>query len=77
MKDKQKAVTWLCLTVIVTAGLRYVPPYLLEQRRLDQQDRALDFKERVFLKEHGTVAPPTVALPENAPIAFSPRRQTL
>lgn len=63
MNDKYKAVTWLCLTVMVTAGLKYVPPYLLEQRRLDQQERVLDIKERVYLRQKEL---PTVSLPANA-----------
>ena len=63
MNNKYKAVTWLCLTVMVTAGLKYVPTYLLEQRKLDQQDRVLDIKERVYLQQNKL---PTVSLPANA-----------
>lgn len=72
MNYKYKAITWLCLTVMVTAGLKYVPPYLLEQRKLDQQDRFLDMKERAYLQEKGL---PTVSLPANA--NTSPRSQVL
>jgi len=60
MKEKSKAVMWLCFTVLVAAGMKYVPPYLLEQRRLDMQERALDMREEAFL--HQRVAP-TVSVP--------------
>jgi len=60
MKDKSKAVMWLCFTMLVAAGMKYVPPYLLEQRRLDMQERALDLREEAFL--HQRVAP-TVSVP--------------
>jgi hypothetical protein len=63
MKDKTRVIAWLCLTIMMTAGLKYVPPYLLEQRKLDQQDRVLDIKERVYLKQNGV---PTVSLPATA-----------
>lgn len=72
MPDKLKSVTWICLTLMVTAGLKFVPPYLLEQRKLDQTDRILDLKERVYL-EQGKL--PTVSLPVNA--LSSPRSQIL
>jgi len=55
MKDKSKVVLWLCFTVLAGAGMKYVPPYLLEQRKLDIQDRALDLQEEAFL--HQQVAP--------------------
>ena len=60
MKDKSKAVMWICFTVVVAAGMKYVPPYLLEQRRLDMQDRVLDMREDALL--HQRVAP-TVSVP--------------
>jgi hypothetical protein len=60
MNDKSKAVMWLCFTVLVAAGMKYVPPYLLEQRRLDMQERALDLREEAFLHEH---VAPTVSMP--------------
>jgi hypothetical protein len=60
MKDKSKVVMWLCFTALVATGLKYVPPYLLEQRRLDMQERALDLREEAFL--HQRVAP-TVSVP--------------
>ena len=60
MRDKSKVVMWLCLTVLVAAGMKYLPPYLLEQRRLDMQERALDLREEAFL--HQRVAP-TVSVP--------------
>jgi len=63
MKNKNRAINWLCLAVLTTAGLKYVPPYLLEQRKLDQQDRVLDLKERVYLQQHGV---PKVSLPATA-----------
>jgi len=52
MNDKYRPVAWACLTALVLAGLRYVPPYLLEQRKLDQQDRVLDLKELMYLKQN-------------------------
>lgn len=51
---------WLCFTVLAASGMRYVPPYLLEQRRLDMQERALDLREEAFLHQHVT---PTVSVP--------------
>jgi hypothetical protein len=61
MKDKSKAVLWVCFTAIVLAGMKYVPPYLLEQRAMDMQERMLDLKEDAFLHQKVT---PTVSLPE-------------
>jgi hypothetical protein len=61
MKDKSKAVMWVCFTVLIATGMKYVPPYLLEQRRMDMQDRMLDLQEDAFL--HQKVAPPTVSAP--------------
>ena len=46
---------WLCFTMLAAAGMKYVPPYLLEQRRLDMQERSLDLREEAFL--HERVAP--------------------
>jgi hypothetical protein len=60
MKDKSKAVLWLCFTMLIVAGMKYVPPYLIEQRTLDMQERALDMREEAFL--HQRVAP-TVSVP--------------
>jgi hypothetical protein len=60
MKDKSKVVMWLCFTILVATGMKYVPPYLLEQRKLDMQERALDMREEAFL--HQQVAP-TVSVP--------------
>jgi len=60
MKEKSKAVMWLCFTVLVATGMKYVPPYLLEQRRLDMQERALDQREEVFLRQR---VAPTVSVP--------------
>ena len=60
MNDKSKAVLWICFTVLVAAGIKYVPPYLLEQRRLDMQERLLDLREDAFLHQKGT---PTVSDP--------------
>lgn len=60
MTQKQRTICWLCLTVLTTAGLKYLPTYLVEQRKLDQQDRVLDLKERVYLKANGL---PTVSVP--------------
>jgi hypothetical protein len=65
MKDKSKVILWLCFTVLVAAGMKYVPPYLLEQRRLDLQERALDMREDAFL--HQRVAP-TVSVPVPADV---------
>jgi hypothetical protein len=61
MEDKSKVVLWICFTALIAAGMKYVPPYLLEQRRLDMQERVLDLREDAFL--HQKVAP-TVSLPE-------------
>jgi hypothetical protein len=61
MNDKSKAVMWVCFTVLVASGMRYIPPYLLEQRSLDMQERMLDLKEDAFL--HQKVSP-TVSVPE-------------
>ena len=60
MKDKSKAVMWLCFTVLIGAGMKYVPPYLLEQRRLDLQEQALDLREEAFLRQR---VAPTVSVP--------------
>jgi hypothetical protein len=40
-----------------------VPPYLLEQRRLDMQERLLDLREDAFLHQKAT---PTVSDPRAA-----------
>ncbi len=61
MKDKSKAVLWICFTALVASGLKYVPTYLLEQRRLDMQERMLDLREDAFLHQKPT---PTVSVPE-------------
>jgi len=63
MKDKSKAVLWVCFTLLIASGLKYVPPYLLEQRRLDMQERLLDLREDAFLHQKPT---PTVSVPEEA-----------
>ena len=60
---KERIILWICLTLLVTAGLRYVPQYLVEQQKLDQADRILDFKERVYLHRAGA---PTVSVPAAA-----------
>jgi hypothetical protein len=60
MKEMSKVAMWLCFTALVAAGMKYVPPYLLEQRKLDIQDRMLDMREEAFL--HQQVAP-TVSVP--------------
>ena len=60
MIDKSKAVMWLCFTVLVATGMKYLPPYLVEQRRLDMQERALDLREEAFLRQR---VAPTVSLP--------------
>jgi hypothetical protein len=61
MKEKSKAVLWICFTALAAAGIKYVPPYLLEQRRLDMQERLLDLREDAFLHQKVT---PTVSDPE-------------
>jgi hypothetical protein len=63
MKDKTKAVMWLCFTVLIAAGMKYVPPYLIEERMLDMQDRVLDLREDAILHQRAT---PTVSVPEPA-----------
>lgn len=50
MKETNKVILWICFTIIVAAGLKYIPIYLVEERKLDQQERVLDIKERAFLK---------------------------
>ncbi len=60
MNDKSKAVLWICFTVLVAAGIKYVPPYLIEQRKLDMQERMLDIREDAFLHQRPT---PTVSDP--------------
>ena len=62
MKDTSKAIKWLCLTVLVAAGIKYVPPYLVEERRLDLQERILDLREEAFLRQQikPTVSDPSV-----------------
>jgi hypothetical protein len=60
MKDKTKAIKWLCLTLLVAAGLKYLPSYMVEQRRLDMQERALDLREEAFLRQQ---IPPQVSVP--------------
>ncbi len=60
MKEKSKAVLWVCFTILIASGTKYVPPYLLQQRQLDLQERMLDMKEDAFL--HHKV-PPTVSVP--------------
>jgi len=61
MKDKSKAVLWICFTALVASGLKYIPPYLLEQRRMDMQEQMLDLREDAFLHQKPT---PTVSVPE-------------
>lgn len=63
MNEKSKAVLWVCFTLLIAAGMKYVPPYLLQQRQLDLQERALDIREEAFL--HQKVAP-TVSVPQEA-----------
>jgi hypothetical protein len=70
MKDKNRAIQWLCLALMTTAGLKYVPPYLLEQRKLDLQDRVLDLKEHILLQRQST---PTVSLPATAELRPLPQ----
>lgn len=61
MKDKSKAVLWICFTVLVASGMKYVPPYLIQQRQLDIQERQLDIREDAFLHQKPV---PTVSVPE-------------
>lgn len=61
MKDKSKALMWLCFTVLVATGMKYIPPYLLDQQKLDMQERALDLREEALLRQRVT---PTVSVPE-------------
>jgi len=63
MNDKSKAVLWICFTVLIAAGVKYVPPYLLEERRMDIQERLLDLREDAFLHQKAT---PTVSVPQEA-----------
>ncbi len=50
MKETNKVILWICFTVIIAAGLKYIPTYLVEERKLDQQERVLDIKERALMK---------------------------
>lgn len=50
MKETNKVILWICFTFIIAAGLKYIPVYLVEERKLDQQERVLDIKERAFMK---------------------------
>ncbi len=61
MNNKSTAVMWICFTVLVAAGMKYVPPYLIDQRRLDLQEQLLDLKEDAFLHQKPV---PTVSDPE-------------
>ena len=63
MKDKKGSLLWVCLTILIVAGLKYVPAYMAVQRQLDIEDRALDLKEDSFLHQRSA---PTVSLPEHA-----------
>ena len=56
MKETNKVILWICFTLLVAAGLKYIPTYLVEERKLDQQERVLDIKERVFMKNGGVPA---------------------
>ncbi len=73
MNQKYKAVCWLCLTILITAGLKYVPTYLVQERALDQQDRVIDLKERAYLQATGTA--PTISIP--APVKAAAPSQLL
>jgi len=60
MKDKSKAVMWLCFTILVAAGMKYLPPYLIEQQRLEIQQHVLDLREEAILRQRVS---PTVSVP--------------
>jgi hypothetical protein len=62
MNDKSRAVLWICFTVLVAAGMKYVPAYLVQERQLDIQERTLDLKEDAFL--HQKVAPTVSVSPQ-------------
>jgi hypothetical protein len=64
MKDKSKLVMWVCVTVLACVGMKYVPPYLVQERTLDLQERALDLREEAFLRQQVN---PRVSLP--APVS--------
>jgi hypothetical protein len=61
MKEMSKALKWLCLTILVAAGMKYVPAYLVQQRQMDVEDRVLDLREEAFLQQR---VAPTVSTPE-------------
>jgi hypothetical protein len=63
MKDKSKLVMWICVTILASVGMKYVPPYLVQERTLDLQERALDLREEAFLRQQAT---PRVSLPTPA-----------
>ena len=60
IKEKSKVLLWLCFTVLVAAGMKYVPAYLVEQRKLDLEERVLDMREEAFLRQR---VAPTVSVP--------------
>jgi hypothetical protein len=62
MNNKSRAVLWMCFTVLIAAGMKYVPSYLVQERQLDIQERALDLREDAFL--HQKVAPTVSTSPE-------------
>lgn len=66
MKETNRVILWVCFTVVIAAGLKYVPAYLVEERKLDQQERVLDIKERVFMKNGG--------VPTSTPSQSQPQR---
>lgn len=65
MKETNKVILWICFTVIIAAGLKYIPNYLVEERKLDQQERVLDIKERAFMKNGSQ--PTSVPAPVQTP----------
>jgi hypothetical protein len=68
MKETNKVILWICFTVIITVSLKYVPTYLVEERKLDQEERVLDIKERVFIKNGGVpTSMPAPAQPRQLP----------
>ena len=59
-REKSKILLWLCFTLVVLAGIKYLPAYMVEQRKLDMEERMLDMREEAFLRQR---VAPTVSVP--------------
>lgn len=63
MDQTHRVICWALFSIIVVAGLKYVPAYLIEERKLDQQERLMDLKERLHLRNGGAQATSSTRLP--------------